>query len=62
LDKVRSFSGTLPQASVSPNLRPDQRRAGAPEDVARAVVYLASEFDGFITGATIDISGGVYAA
>lgn len=37
-------------------------RAGTPEDVARAVVYLASEFDGFITGATIDINGGVYAA
>ena len=37
-------------------------RAGAPEDVARAVGYLASEFDGFITGATLDINGGVYAA
>jgi 3-oxoacyl-[acyl-carrier protein] reductase len=37
-------------------------RAGAPEDVARAVVFLASEYDGFITGATLDINGGVYAA
>ena len=37
-------------------------RAGAPEDVARAVAYLASEYDGFITGATLDINGGVYAA
>ncbi|HMP83289.1 MAG TPA: glucose 1-dehydrogenase [Verrucomicrobiota bacterium] len=37
-------------------------RAGTPGDVARAVVYLASEFDGFITGATLDINGGVYAA
>jgi 3-oxoacyl-[acyl-carrier protein] reductase len=37
-------------------------RAGSPEDIARAVVYLASEFDGFITGATLDINGGVYAA
>ena len=37
-------------------------RAGNPEDVARAVLYLASEYDGFITGATIDINGGVYAA
>jgi 3-oxoacyl-[acyl-carrier protein] reductase len=37
-------------------------RAGTPADVARAVVYLASEFDGFITGATLDINGGVYAA
>jgi 3-oxoacyl-[acyl-carrier protein] reductase len=37
-------------------------RAGTPDDVARAVVYLASEYDGFITGATLDINGGVYAA
>ena len=37
-------------------------RAGAPEDVARAVAFLASEYDGFITGATLDINGGVYAA
>lgn len=35
-------------------------RAGNPDDVARAVVYLASEYDGFITGATLDINGGVY--
>lgn len=37
-------------------------RAGAPEDVARAAVFLASEYDGFITGATLDINGGVYCA
>ena len=37
-------------------------RSGNPEDVARAVVFLASEFDGFITGETIDINGGVYCA
>jgi len=37
-------------------------RSGTPDDVARAVVYLASEFDGFITGATLDINGGVYSA
>lgn len=37
-------------------------RPGYTEDVARAVVYLASEYDGFITGATLDINGGVYYA
>jgi 3-oxoacyl-[acyl-carrier protein] reductase len=37
-------------------------RAGTPEDVARPVVFLASEYDGFITGATLDINGGVYSA
>jgi 3-oxoacyl-[acyl-carrier protein] reductase len=37
-------------------------RSGNPADVARAVTFLASEYDGFITGETIDINGGVYAA
>jgi len=37
-------------------------RAGTPEDVARAVAFLASEYNGFITGATLDINGGVYMA
>jgi 3-oxoacyl-[acyl-carrier protein] reductase len=32
---------------------------GTPEDVARAVVYLAGEGGGFMTGVTIDISGGL---
>lgn len=37
-------------------------RAGTCEDVARAVAFLASEYDGFITGATLDINGGIYMA
>ena len=37
-------------------------RAGNADDVARAAVFLAGEFDGFITGATLDINGGVYCA
>lgn len=37
-------------------------RAGLPEDVARAVVFLAGEYNGFITGATLDINGGIYCA
>ena len=37
-------------------------RAGTIADVARAVLFLASEYDGFITGATLDINGGVYCA
>ncbi|CAH0525074.1 SDR family NAD(P)-dependent oxidoreductase [Vibrio hippocampi] len=35
-------------------------RAGDSDDVARAITYLASEYDGFISGATLDINGGVY--
>jgi 3-oxoacyl-[acyl-carrier protein] reductase len=34
-------------------------KAGVPEDVARAVVYLAGEGNGFINGAMIDINGGM---
>ena len=37
-------------------------RSGNPEDVARAVAFLASEYDGFITGETLDINGGIYCA
>jgi 3-oxoacyl-[acyl-carrier protein] reductase len=37
-------------------------RGGNADDVARAAVFLAGEFDGFITGATLDINGGVYAS
>jgi 3-oxoacyl-[acyl-carrier protein] reductase len=37
-------------------------RAGCPEDIARAAVFLAGEYDGFITGATLDLNGGVYCA
>jgi 3-oxoacyl-[acyl-carrier protein] reductase len=37
-------------------------RSGNPDDVARAAVFLAAEFDGFIQGATLDINGGAYMA
>ncbi|MCM2369609.1 SDR family NAD(P)-dependent oxidoreductase [Aporhodopirellula aestuarii] len=37
-------------------------RAGNPNDVAHAAVFLAEQFDGFITGSTLDINGGVYCA
>lgn len=37
-------------------------RGGNVDDIARAAVYFASEFDGFITGATLDINGGVWSA
>lgn len=36
-------------------------RGGNADDVARAAVFLAGEYDGFITGTTLDINGGVYA-
>jgi 3-oxoacyl-[acyl-carrier protein] reductase len=38
------------------------RRTGNPDEAARAVVFLALEYDPFITGETLDINGGVYSA
>ncbi len=35
-------------------------RLAEPEEVAEAVCYLASDRGGFITGATLDINGGLY--
>ncbi len=37
-------------------------RLGKPEEIARAVVFLADEEAGFITGATISVNGGQYLA
>jgi 3-oxoacyl-[acyl-carrier protein] reductase len=37
-------------------------RAGDAYDIARAITFLASEYDGFISGATLDINGGIYCA
>lgn len=38
------------------------KQAGSPDDVARAVLFLAGEYDGFISGVTLDINGGCYVA
>lgn len=35
-------------------------RLGTPEDVAAAVLFLASEQAGFITAETVDVNGGIY--
>ena len=37
-------------------------RLGSPEDVAHAVAFLASREDGYITGATLHVNGGMYMA
>ncbi len=35
-------------------------RLGTPEEIASAVAYLASDAAGFVTGATLDVNGGIY--
>jgi 3-oxoacyl-[acyl-carrier protein] reductase len=37
-------------------------RLGAPEDIAHAVAFLASDAAGYITGATLHVNGGMYMA
>ena len=34
-------------------------RLGRPEEVPAAVAYLASDAAGFVTGATLDVNGGM---
>jgi 3-oxoacyl-[acyl-carrier protein] reductase len=36
------------------------RRAGKPDDIAGVVVMLCSEAGGYVSGATIDVNGGLY--
>ncbi|HOV05461.1 MAG TPA: SDR family oxidoreductase, partial [Kaistiaceae bacterium] len=35
-------------------------RLGEPEEIARAVVFLASDDAGFVTGSTMTVNGGQY--
>jgi acetoacetyl-CoA reductase len=44
----------LPQIPVN--------RLGEPEEIARAVLFLASDDAGFVTGSTMTINGGQYHA
>jgi len=38
------------------------RRLGQPEEIARCVLFLASDEAGFITGSTLSANGGQYMA
>jgi NAD(P)-dependent dehydrogenase (short-subunit alcohol dehydrogenase family) len=40
-------------------MRSIRQRVGRPEDVAELVTYLLSERSGFVTGANIEIDGGM---
>jgi 2-hydroxycyclohexanecarboxyl-CoA dehydrogenase len=55
-DANRAFSTPEMQARIAKAY--PLRRVGKPEDVAGAVVFLASDAAGFITGQTLSVSGG----
>ncbi|MFN8523185.1 MAG: SDR family NAD(P)-dependent oxidoreductase [Chloroflexota bacterium] len=48
-ERINEFSETLPVG-----------RVGVPEDIARAILYLASDESSFVTGAALDVNGGVW--
>ncbi|GAA1369379.1 SDR family NAD(P)-dependent oxidoreductase [Streptomyces beijiangensis] len=51
---------TAPEAQTAMAAGIPVGRAGTPEDVAAAVVHLASPAAGFLNGTTVDIDGGVW--
>ena len=51
---------TAPEAQQAMEAGIPVGRAGTPQDVAAAVVHLASPSSGFLTGTTTDIDGGVW--
>jgi len=48
------------EAKVALETRIALRRLGTPDDVANAVLFLASEEAGYITGTVLNVSGGLY--
>jgi acetoacetyl-CoA reductase len=54
----------VPEAVLNTKILPliPVGRLGEPEEVARCVVFLASEDAGYITGSTLTVNGGQYMA
>ena len=53
---------TVPEKVLNERIIPQipVGRLGEPEEIARCVVFLASDDSGFITGSTISANGGQY--
>ena len=56
---TEAFGTTAPAMRERMEARTAFRRAGKPEDVAHAIVFLASEEAGYITGAALPVAGGI---
>ncbi|WP_158741873.1 SDR family NAD(P)-dependent oxidoreductase [Acidisphaera sp. L21] len=57
-DYERQWQSYTSQQQADLIQRTPTRRSGTPEDIAHAVMFLASEFAGMINGQTISVSGG----
>ena len=57
-EMVQAISEDVLKAKILPHI--PVGRLGQPEEIARAVLFLASDAAGFITGSTLSINGGQY--
>ena len=57
-DYVRQWEGYSPERQQQIIESIALRRIGKPEDIAHAVMFLASGYAGFITGQTLVVRGG----
>jgi acetoacetyl-CoA reductase len=59
-EMVRAVSKDVLEKNILPQI--PVGRLGEPEEIARCVVFLASDESGFITGSTLSVNGGQYLA
>ena len=59
LDEIVEASGDGDKIIGAMSRAVPMKRVGEPHEVASAVVYLASEGAGFVTGQTVSVSGGL---
>lgn len=57
-DYERQWQSYTPQQQEDLIHRTPTRRSGTPEDIAHAVMFLASDYAGMINGQTLSVSGG----
>jgi acetoacetyl-CoA reductase len=57
---VQAVPKDVVEKSILPQI--PANRLGEPEEIARAVVFLAADDAGFITGSTLSVNGGQYLA
>lgn len=59
-DMVKAIDPAVVEKAILPHI--PVGRLGEPEEIARAVAFLASDDAGFITGSTMSVNGGQYMA